>query len=254
VMSRTSKEKTSAWVRTFETRAGRMGVAVSERGLVLSTLLGWAGDGRAQAACDRGGTVSRSGARTRTGARGRVPAPGSESAAGRGSAATPGASGERVPAGRPRWSVLQHQALERRGRVPAAVSALLDQVEEALKAYYAYWPECPGDRIFDLWEDILALPVDLEGLTAFTSRVLTCLRQVPPGQVISYGALAARAGSPNAARAVGAVMARNPVPIVLPCHRVIAADGSLGGFAGGSRGEALALKSRLLRYEGWTFS
>jgi len=207
-MGKTSKEKTSAWVRAFETAAGRMGVAASERGVILSTLLGWGDDG----------------------------------------------ADERVPAGRPRWSAVKHRAREARSHVPPQVNALLDRAEKALKAYYAYWPECPGDRIVDLWRDILALPVDLEGLTAFTRRVLTCLRQIPPGQVISYGALAARAGSPKAARAVGAVMARNPVPIILPCHRVIAADGSLGGFSGGRREDALDLKSRLLRYEGWTLS
>jgi len=81
--------------------------------------------------------------------------------------------------------------------------------------------------------------------------VLERLRRIPPGEVATYGQLAARAGSLRAARAVGSVMAKNPLPIVLPCHRVIASDGTLGGFAGGTKEEALALKATLLRYEGW---
>jgi len=215
-MARTAKEKTSAWVRIIDTGAGRMGLAASERGLILSTLPGWADQ-------HVGGPD------------GEVP---------------PG--GERVPAGRPRWSSVRGRAADRRTRTPSAVNRCLDLAEKGLTAYYSHWPECPGDIILSLWEDLLVIPVDLGGLTTFTRKVLQGLRQVPPGQVISYGALAARAGSPKAARAVGAVMARNPVPIILPCHRVVARDGTLGGFSGGKREDALALKSRLLRYEGWT--
>lgn len=158
---------------------------------------------------------------------------------------------DRVPAGRPAWSAVSGAAGQREPAPPAAVAAVLDQAEDALVRYYCHWPECPGDRIADLWRDLRAVPVELGGLTAFTRTVLTLLRDIPPGMVISYGALAAKAGSPRAARAVGAVMARNPVPIFLPCHRVIARDGTLGGFSGGTREEALALKSDLLRYEGW---
>jgi methylated-DNA-[protein]-cysteine S-methyltransferase len=134
---------------------------------------------------------------------------------------------------------------------PPRVERLLDAAEEALTAYYAFWPDHPGERITALWEALLDLPVDLEGLTSFTRRVLEGLREVPPGAVVSYGALAARVGSPRAARAVGAVMARNPLPVILPCHRVISKDGTLGGFCGGRGEDALALKRRLLAYEGW---
>jgi methylated-DNA-[protein]-cysteine S-methyltransferase len=68
---------------------------------------------------------------------------------------------------------------------------------------------------------------------------------VPYGETTTYGALAAQVGAPRAARAVGTVMNRNPIPIVLPCHRVIGASGSLVGYAGG-----LETKERLLRLEG----
>ena len=71
------------------------------------------------------------------------------------------------------------------------------------------------------------------------------LARVEYGTTTTYGTLAAQAGNPRAARAVGTVMNRNPIPIVLPCHRVIGASGSLTGYAGG-----LDLKERLLRLEG----
>jgi methylated-DNA-[protein]-cysteine S-methyltransferase len=75
--------------------------------------------------------------------------------------------------------------------------------------------------------------------------VLEELGRVPFGEVTTYGALAARAGKPRAARAVGTIMNRNPIPIVLPCHRVVGANGSLVGYAGG-----LDRKQQLLRLEG----
>ena len=89
------------------------------------------------------------------------------------------------------------------------------------------------------------VPVDISALPAFTRRTLVACATIPWGAVVSYGQLAARIGSPRAARAVGQAMGRNPVPILIPCHRVIAANGSLGGYGGG-----LGLKTRLLRLEG----
>jgi methylated-DNA-[protein]-cysteine S-methyltransferase len=89
------------------------------------------------------------------------------------------------------------------------------------------------------------LDVDLRLARDFGRTVLQELAQVPFGEVTTYGALAARAGKPNAARAVGTIMNRNPVPIVLPCHRVVGANGSLVGYAGG-----LERKQALLRLEG----
>ena len=88
------------------------------------------------------------------------------------------------------------------------------------------------------------VPVDLSGLPAFQRRVLETLRRVPYGRTITYGRLASEAGRPRAARAVGQAMAHNPVPLIVPCHRVVASSGGLGGFGGG-----LALKRRLLALE-----
>ena len=90
-------------------------------------------------------------------------------------------------------------------------------------------------------------PMDFEALPRFHRKVLTELRRVPAGQVVSYGGLARACGSPGAARAVGQVMARNRWPLVFPCHRVLAAGGGLGGF-----GPGLAMKKWLLELEGGT--
>jgi methylated-DNA-[protein]-cysteine S-methyltransferase len=89
------------------------------------------------------------------------------------------------------------------------------------------------------------VPVDLSGLPPFHEKVLRALCRVPYGRTVTYGQLAARVARPRAARAVGQVMARNPVPLVVPCHRVVATGGGLGGFGGG-----LDLKRRLLAIEG----
>lgn len=81
--------------------------------------------------------------------------------------------------------------------------------------------------------------------TAFQMRVWELLKAIPHGETISYGELARRAGNPAAARAVGAANGRNPLPIVIPCHRVIGADGKMIGYGGG-----LSIKRALLRLEG----
>jgi methylated-DNA-[protein]-cysteine S-methyltransferase len=91
-----------------------------------------------------------------------------------------------------------------------------------------------------------SLSVDLRQVTPFTARVLRETRKIRFGQVTSYGALAARIGSPGASRAVGGALGRNPVPIIIPCHRVIAQGGRLGGFTGG-----LLTKRTLLGLEGF---
>jgi methylated-DNA-[protein]-cysteine S-methyltransferase len=87
------------------------------------------------------------------------------------------------------------------------------------------------------------VPVDLAGVPPFHRKVLAALGRVPYGRTVTYGQLAARAGRPRAARAVGSCVARNPVPLIIPCHRVVA-SGGLGGFGGG-----LDLKRRLLALE-----
>jgi methylated-DNA-[protein]-cysteine S-methyltransferase len=89
------------------------------------------------------------------------------------------------------------------------------------------------------------LDVDLALQADFNRRVLHELARVPYGEVVTYGQLAVRAARPRAARAVGMVMNRNPLPIVLPCHRVVGANGKLVGYAGG-----LDRKETLLRLEG----
>ena len=91
------------------------------------------------------------------------------------------------------------------------------------------------------------LAVDLRGLAPFSMTMLGELAKVPYGSTATYGELAARSGRPKAARAVGMVMNRNPVPVVLPCHRIVGASGSLVGYGGG-----LDRKIALLRLEGIT--
>ena len=77
------------------------------------------------------------------------------------------------------------------------------------------------------------LPLDLRGREGFTRQILERLAKVPYGEVTTYKTLAVEAGNPRAARAVGTIMNRNPIPIVLPCHRVVGSDGSLVGYGGG---------------------
>lgn len=90
--------------------------------------------------------------------------------------------------------------------------------------------------------------LDFEGVDGFERRVLFADFAIPRGRVMTYGGLAAKVGVPGGARAVGNVMAGNPFPLVIPCHRVIRSDGSLGGFGGG-----LPLKRALLEMEGVAF-
>jgi len=103
------------------------------------------------------------------------------------------------------------------------------------------------DEYFDGRRREFDLPLDLR-VAEFPAAVLRELAHVPYGCTETYGALATRAGRPRAARAVGTIMNRNPIPIVLPCHRVLGANGSLTGYAGG-----LDVKRRLLELEGARF-
>jgi methylated-DNA-[protein]-cysteine S-methyltransferase len=102
------------------------------------------------------------------------------------------------------------------------------------------------DEYFDGVRREFDLPLDLR-VAPFYADVLRELAQVPYGHTDTYGALAKRAGKPKAARAVGTVMNRNPIPIVLPCHRIVGANGALTGYAGG-----LDVKRHLLQLEGVT--
>ena len=97
------------------------------------------------------------------------------------------------------------------------------------------------------------LPVVLEGISGWDRRVLEGVRTIPRGATASYGEIARRIESPGAARAVGGAVGRNPIGLLIPCHRVIAGDGTLGGYGGswfGSREELLRVKERLLEIEG----
>ena len=108
----------------------------------------------------------------------------------------------------------------------------LDDIHRELDEYFE-----GKRRAFDLALDLRVAP--------FYADVLRELALVPYGQTDTYGALAAKVGRPRAARAVGTVMNRNPIPIVLPCHRIVGANGSLTGYAGG-----LDVKRHLLQLEG----
>src|SRR6476620_5582945 len=108
----------------------------------------------------------------------------------------------------------------------------LDEVRRELDEYFE-----GRRREFDL-------PLDLR-VAPFHEAVLHELARVPYGRTETYGGLAAKVGRPKAARAVGTVMNRNPIPIILPCHRILGANGSLTGYAGG-----LDTKLRLLQHEG----
>jgi methylated-DNA-[protein]-cysteine S-methyltransferase len=85
------------------------------------------------------------------------------------------------------------------------------------------------------------LPLDLRGREGFSRDILERLSKVPYGEVTTYKSLAVEAGNPRAARAVGTIMNRNPIPIVLPCHRVVGSNGSLVGYGGGLERKRLLL-------------
>lgn len=112
-----------------------------------------------------------------------------------------------------------------------------DAVREGLDAYFA------GDQTA-----LGRIPWSLAGAVAadgFQARVWKALADIPAGLTISYGEMAKRAGEPGAAQAAGVALNRNPIAVVLPCHRVVGADGAMVGFGGG-----LERKTWLLRHEG----
>ena len=108
----------------------------------------------------------------------------------------------------------------------------LDDARRELDEYFA-----GSRRVFDLDIDLRVAP--------FHAEVLHELARIPYGHLGTYGELAARIGRPKAARAIGTAMNRNPIPIILPCHRIVGANGSLTGYAGG-----LEVKRALLELEG----
>jgi methylated-DNA-[protein]-cysteine S-methyltransferase len=125
-------------------------------------------------------------------------------------------------------------ALTRRGRTIAVEDAIgLRRTADAVREFLRGKPVRFEGRL------------DLANATAFTSRVLEVVRAIPFGKLRSYKWVAKEAGSPRAARAVGQVLARNPLPIVVPCHRVVESDGTLGGYSCGGPD----MKRRLIELE-----
>jgi methylated-DNA-[protein]-cysteine S-methyltransferase len=116
---------------------------------------------------------------------------------------------------------------------PPHLQTYIDAAKRELTAYFQ------GDPT-----DFATLTLDPQG-TPFQRRVWQELQRIPRGQAISYKELARRVGNPKASRAVGQANGRNPIPLIIPCHRVINADGGLGGFSSG-----LDRKRWLLRHEG----
>ena len=142
--------------------------------------------------------------------------------------------------------------LERRFGLPPtdlaaapAESPAARQLERALPAFEAF---IDGDL-----SALEELPIDLDDRPAWDRLVLTAVRSIPPGTTASYGHVARMIGKPGAARAVGGAVGRSPIGLVVPCHRVIAGDGSLGGYGAGwwgGREARLELKRELLAREG----
>jgi methylated-DNA-[protein]-cysteine S-methyltransferase len=97
------------------------------------------------------------------------------------------------------------------------------------------------DEYFEGRRRAFDLPLDLRGREGFSREILERLARVPYGEVTTYKTLAVAAGNPRAARAVGTIMNRNPIPIVLPCHRVVGSNGSLVGYGGGLERKRLLL-------------
>ena len=118
------------------------------------------------------------------------------------------------------------------GEARTDASPVLEQAERELREYFA------GVR------KAFSVPISPKG-TPFQRRVWDALRGIPYGETVSYGEVARRIGSPRACRAVGMANHRNPIPIVIPCHRVIGADGGMTGYGGG-----LEIKKILLELEG----
>jgi methylated-DNA-[protein]-cysteine S-methyltransferase len=127
-------------------------------------------------------------------------------------------------------------ALAMPGTTEAPADPLLNAAAKAISEYFAGKPVD-----FDL-------PLDLSDGTPFQQAVWRATSRISRGKMRSYGQIAAAIGNPKAARAVGAAMAANPIPPIVPCHRVIGGDGALCGFMGGREG--VELKRKMLRLEG----
>jgi methylated-DNA-[protein]-cysteine S-methyltransferase len=153
------------------------------------------------------------------------------------------------------WSRIGLQALALPQPSPGeAMAALASELNKCLSSLPE--PSSPQPPAAALEEELLryfagekvafSTIVDFSGYTPFQKRVLELVRSIPAGEVRTYGQVALQAGLPKGARAVGGVMRANRTPLVIPCHRVLAAGGKLGGFGGG-----LDMKRYLLKLEGY---
>jgi len=116
--------------------------------------------------------------------------------------------------------------------VPAGVQRAVDRVRALLS----------GDAV-----DLADIPLDLEAVPAFHRQVYEVARTIPPGRTMTYGEIARRLGAPHESREVGRALGKNPVAIIVPCHRVLGADGKMGGF---SANGGVSTKRRMLEIEG----
>jgi len=136
--------------------------------------------------------------------------------------------------------------------LPNPKAKLKDQIAKDYQEINKVPRKIPGgidDRIAKLYfgkkENVDVSLLNLSKLTDFSAEVLRQACKIPRGKVVTYSGLAAKLGRPGAARAVGTALANNPFPVMIPCHRVVRADGGLGGFGGG-----LEMKRELLDREG----
>ena len=128
-----------------------------------------------------------------------------------------------------------HSLQARMGASPVRSNPMAGEASRQLREYLA------GSRTS------FSLPLDLRRMSDFQRTVLLAAAEIPRGQVTTYGQLARRIGRPGAARAVGQALGHNPIPIILPCHRVLASNGTLGGY---TARDGVRTKARLLRLEG----
>jgi methylated-DNA-[protein]-cysteine S-methyltransferase len=128
------------------------------------------------------------------------------------------------------------ESLERRGAVPAEPPPGIASTIRDVARHF------DGDL-----RDFSAVALDLSGVADFARRVYAAARRIPAGRTATYGEIAAEIGAPGEARAVGQALGANPIPLIVPCHRVVAASGGIGGFS--APGGALT-KTRLLALEG----
>lgn len=126
--------------------------------------------------------------------------------------------------------------LEREGATEAEPPPSIDETIRSIARHLGGEPQ-----------DFSTVALDLDGVGEFARRVYAAARTVPPGRTVSYGEIAAAIGEPKEARAVGQALGANPIPLIVPCHRVVSAGGGIGGFS--APGGALT-KTRLLALEG----